>query len=85
LIRRGVILGIHYRLLKTGDHFLAMKRAKKITDLIAGIVFLLSAVVDVLMSFLTGRWKITWIIWPMSAFSLGFFIGMIETIQKNKK
>ncbi len=85
LIRRGVIMGIHNRLLKKGDHSPAMKRAEKITDLVAGIVFPLTVIVYLLISFLTGRWGITWIIWPIVGILFGIFAGTVEAIQKNKK
>lgn len=85
LITRGIIRGIHSRLLKRGDYSPEMKKVEKLTDIVGGIVFPLTAGVYLLISFLSGRWGITWIIWPIVGIMFGIFVATVEAIQKNKK
>jgi phosphate/sulfate permease len=85
LISKGVVMGGYSKLLKRGDYKPEMRKAEKANDLVAGIVFPLAAGIYLLISFLTGRWDITWIIWPVVGVIFAIFAGINEEIHKNKK
>lgn len=85
LILKGVVRGGYNKLLKRGDFKPEMRKAEKTNDLIAGIVFPLSAGIYLLVSFLTGRWDITWIIWPVVGILFAIIAGTNEELHKNKK
>ncbi|MBE0700834.1 MAG: hypothetical protein IH571_04020 [Acholeplasmataceae bacterium] len=85
LVRVGIVYGAYNQLLKRGSYSPKMVKANKTTDLVASIVFPLAVIVYLLISFLTGRWDISWIIWPVVGISFGIFAGVIEEINKNKK
>ena len=85
LISKGVLMGGYNRLLKRGDYKPEMRKAEEVNDLIAGIVFPLAASIYLLISFLTGRWDITWIIWPIVGILYAVIAGANEEIQKYKK
>lgn len=85
IISKGVVMGGYSKLLKRGSHKPEMRKAEKVTDMIAGIVFPLAAAIYLLVSFLTGRWDITWIIWPIVGIIFAIVAGTVEEIHKNKK
>jgi uncharacterized membrane protein YGL010W len=85
LIVRGVTMGIHNRLLKRGDHAPKAKKAEKLTDIVAGIVFPITVVVYLAWSFISKDWGITWIIWPIVGILFGVFAGTVESVMKNRK
>lgn len=85
LIWSGVIMSGYNQLLKRGSHTPAMQKANRLTDIVASIVFPLTAVVYLLVSFLTMRWDITWIMWPVVGICFGIFAGATEEIHKHKK
>jgi len=85
LIRRGIIQGSFSRLLKKGQYTPEMREAERKTDIVAGIVFPIALAIYLVSSFITKRWDITWIIWPIVAVIFIAFAGVIEEIQKNKK
>lgn len=85
LVWSGLIMSGYNQLLKRGSHTPAMKKANRLTDVVASIVFPLTAAIYLLVSFLTGRWDITWIMWPVVGILFGIFAGAIEEIHKHKK
>jgi hypothetical protein len=85
LIHKGTIMSCYNQLLKRGDYKPEMKKAEKTTELVAGIVFPLSIVIYLLVSFISGRWDITWIMWPVVFIVFGVIAGTIEEVHKQRK
>ncbi|MFP4177456.1 MAG: permease prefix domain 1-containing protein [Acholeplasmataceae bacterium] len=85
LVSSGVPMGGYNQALKRGDYSEAGKENERVTGIVAGIVFPVAVIVYLLTSFLTGRWDITWIIWPVVGIGFGIFAATYEEINKNKK
>lgn len=81
----GIILGGFNQLLNRGDYAPKMREANRLTDLVATIVFPLTAIVYMVLGFTTKRWDLTWIIWPAVGMTFGIFASVVEEIHKNKK
>jgi hypothetical protein len=84
LVKVGIMHGGYSQLLKIGDYQPTKKEKQKIVDLVAGIVFPLSAVIYLLWSFLGGAWTISWIIWPIVGICFGVFASIIDYMHRNK-
>jgi hypothetical protein len=84
LVANGVPMSGYNQALKQGDYSQAGKEKDRVTDIVAGIVFPLAVIVYLLTSFLTGRWDITWIIWPVVGIGFGIFAATYEEIKKNR-
>lgn len=85
LILKGVVMLSYNKLLKRGDYRPSMRKAEKTTEIIASVIFPLAAAVYLLLSFLTGRWDLTWIIWPVVGVTFGAISAGIEEYHKGKK
>lgn len=84
LVANGVPMGGYNQALKRGDYSDAGKEKDRVIDIVAGIVFPLTVIVYLLTSFLTGRWDITWIMWPVVGIGFGIFAATYEEIKKNR-
>lgn len=85
LIHRGMIQASFSRLLKKGQFTPEMREVERKQDLVAGIVFPIALMIYLAVSFITKRWDITWIIWPIVGGIFAIYAGALEEIQKNKK
>lgn len=85
LILKGVVMLSYNKLLKRGDYRPSVRKAEKTTEIIASVIFPLAAAVYLLISFLTGRWDLTWIIWPVVGVTFGAISSGIEEYHKSKK
>jgi hypothetical protein len=85
LIRRGMIQTSYSKLLKKGQYTPEMREVERKQDLVAGVVFPIALLIYLASSFITKRWDITWIIWPIVGVIFMAYAGVLEEIQKNKK
>jgi hypothetical protein len=84
IVNVGVQMGGYNQLLKRGDYRPEMKKANQIIEIVAGIVFPLTAIGYLAFSFITGAWHISWIVWPIVGILFGIFAGTMEEIHKHK-
>lgn len=54
------------RLLQEGDYTLAKKKEAPVIESVMRVYWLVFVAIYLAASFLTGRWDITWIIWPVA-------------------
>ncbi|MFU8793159.1 MAG: hypothetical protein ACNA7K_03955 [Acholeplasmataceae bacterium] len=77
LVKIGIIHGGYSQLLKLGDYQPIRKEHSKITDMVAIILFSLSATIYLSWSFLFHAWTISWVIWPIVAIMFGIFASVM--------
>lgn len=64
-------------LLEEGDY---TRTAKKLSKRIGGIYWSVATAAYLLISFLTGRWEMTWILWPVA----GVLYGIVAQFYKSR-
>ena len=79
LVRAGMINESFQKLLEEGDY---SRKKKKIENKYEGIYWPIVVAVYLLVSFLTGQWAITWIIWPIAGVLSAVIFNILES--KNK-
>ncbi len=70
------------KLLQSGEYTLEGKRASKRIGKIAGIYWPAVVAVYLGISFVTGMWNYTWIIWPVMAVLFGAVSGIVRVSMK---
>lgn len=78
IVRTSCIWGAYQTLLEEGDY---SRADKKVDRSVAPIYWLSVVVIYLAISFLTFKWHMTWIIWPVA----GVLYGLIAEIFKRKK
>ena len=83
-VSAGVLWGAFQRLLEEGDYSRKAKEKNKKLEPIAGIFWLTVTAVFLLINFISDRWDITWVIWPVAGVVFGV-VCIIAGIVKKKK
>ena len=83
-IRWGNECGSYLQLLQRGDYAPDMKKNMEKHELVGGIYWCTATAIYLGLSFLTNRWDITWIIWPVVALIYGGIACIIDYSEKKK-
>ena len=77
-VKVGMIKGSYDKLLQEGSYTMAKKKVAPILGKIAGIYWLTVQALFLAISFITGSWGSTWIIWPVA----GVMYAVVNEITK---
>lgn len=80
----GMINDSYLKLLEEGEFSREKKAEHKRNDALSGIYWCLVTAIYLLISFLTGRWDMTWVIWPVMAVLFVAVIGVANAIYGRK-
>ncbi|MBR6664395.1 MAG: helix-turn-helix transcriptional regulator [Lachnospiraceae bacterium] len=83
-IRWGNECGSYLQLLQRGDYAPDMKKNMEKHELVGGIYWCTATAIYLGISFLTNRWDITWIIWPVVALLYGGIACIINYSERKK-
>lgn len=83
LIRTGSIMESYKKLLQEGEYTTEGKKVSKAVGKIASIYWPIIVATFLGWSFITMRWDITWIIWPVAAVLFGAVTGIVRTFMKD--
>lgn len=83
-IRWGNECGSYLQLLQRGDYAPKMKKNMAKHELVGGIYWCTVTAIYLGISFLTNRWDITWIIWPVVALLYGGIACIIDYSERKK-
>ena len=75
IVKTSCIWGSFQALLEEGDY---TRTKKKVSRTVGGIYWGTATAIYLLISFLTMRWDITWVVWPVA----GIMYGVVEEIMK---
>ena len=78
IVRSSIIWGGLNMLLEEGDYTRKRKEEERKNGPIAAIYWCVAIAVYLAYSFITGRWDISWIVWPVA----GALYGAIEVIMR---
>lgn len=75
IVRTSTIWSGYQVLLEEGDY---TRQSKKVNHKIGGIYWGAATAIYLLLSFLTGRWDLTWILWPVAGVSYGIVFQILK-------
>ncbi|MDD6037732.1 MAG: helix-turn-helix transcriptional regulator [bacterium] len=81
-VRVEMVWGSYEKLLQEGDYTRKQKKTNKTLEPISSIFWSVITAIYLGVSFLTGRWDITWIIWPVTGVLFGAITGIIKMATK---
>ena len=81
-VSSGVVMGGYSRLLGEGEYAPAARKHDENEDKIGAIYWPLIVAAYLLWSFLTGKWAITWLIWPVAALVFAALTATVSAIKK---
>ena len=83
MVRAGMVMDSYKKVLQEGDYNLEGKKANRLTGKIAGIYWPIAVAIYLGWSFLTGKWEITWLVWPVAGVLFGAVTGIVRTFMKD--
>lgn len=86
-VKFGMVEGAYQRLLQEGDFAVRTKREResKAAQIFHSIYWPLIVATYLTVSFLTGRWDLTWLIWPISAAIFAVLSQIFAIVGQDKK
>jgi transcriptional regulator with XRE-family HTH domain len=83
IVKAGVVWGSYQMLLQEGDYSKLNKSNNRSNALITEIYWGVVVAGYLLWSFLTMRWEITWIVWPIAGILFGILTSILNATRKN--
>lgn len=80
MVKAGIVKGSYNQLLQVGDFSIEHKKMVNKLEPIAPVYWITVTIIYFVVSFLTDKWNITWMIWPV----VGMVFGIISIIIQNK-
>lgn len=86
-VKFGMVEGAYQRLLQEGDYTVSTKREheSKAVQIFHSIYWPLIVATYLTVSFLTERWDLTWILWPVSAVVFAILSQIFAIVGQDKK
>ena len=82
IVRSSIVWDGFHKLLEEDDYSREAKSVEKRFGWIAGSYWLLVTAGFLAWSFLSGRWDITWIVWPIAGVLYGAIYGILRALNK---
>lgn len=82
-VRWGIESSTYLQLLQRGDYTPGKKRNMSKHELVGGIYWCTVTAIYLVISFLTGRWDFTWIIWPVVAVLYGVIACIVNYSERD--
>ncbi|HAX52028.1 MAG TPA: XRE family transcriptional regulator [Lachnospiraceae bacterium] len=79
----GMIYGSYQKLLEEGDYTRSKKLESKRNDNLSKVYWCTATAIYLGTSFLTGRWEITWVIWPCAGVLYAAVCGIAAMLRKS--
>lgn len=83
IVRFGLIRSSHSLLLRLGDYQYLDDQSEKLVNAIAGIYWPIVVGGYLLWSFLSSKWDITWIVFPIAGVIFAGITSIIRAVKKN--
>ena len=78
----GMIYGGYQKLLEEGEYSREKKLTRKNTEVFAQVYWCIMVAIYLGYSFLTGKWNISWVIWPVAGVLFGALGGIVSVVRK---
>ena len=83
IVNVSIIMGSYNMLLQEGDYTAKCKKDNKKLEPVSGIYWCTVTAIYLGWSFISGRWDMTWIIWPVMAVLFGAITGIYKCLSKD--
>lgn len=80
-IHTGCIMDSYKELLQEAEFSKKAKKGNKIVDVVASILWPIVAAGYLIVSFITGDWGITWIVFPVVGILFGAFAAVVNVVK----
>ena len=81
IVRTNIIMDAMNALLEEGEYSRENKRESGRSETVMGIYWALATAIYLTVSFLTGRWDITWIVWPIAGVCCGVLAAVLRMLH----
>lgn len=85
IVRTSIILGSFKKLLQESDYSAQAKKENAVLEPMSGVYWAIVVAGYLALSFITNRWEITWVIWPIAGVLYGAFAAVIKLLCKKDK
>lgn len=85
IVRTSVIAGSFQKLLQESDYSVKAKKENAVLEPISGVYWAIVLAGYLAFSFITRRWDITWIVWPVAGVLYGALAAIIKLLCKKDK
>lgn len=82
IVRTSIISSSFNKLLQENDYSIQTKKDNAVLEPIAGIYWTLTVAGYLAWSFITDRWDLTWIVWPIAGILYGVLVSVVKIIKK---
>ncbi len=83
IVNVSVIMGSYNMLLQEGDYTAKRKKDNKKLEPVSSIYWCVATALYLGWSFISGRWDMTWIIWPVTGVLFGAITGIYRCLAKD--
>lgn len=83
-VRAGMVKESYDKLLQEGDYTVEKKAQAPFMNRIANIYWLSAVAIYLAVSLPTGRWDITWILWPIAGIMYAVVVTIVKMVIKAK-
>ena len=84
IVRTNIIMEAMQSLLEEGEFSREKKQEERRNEAIMSAYWLLATAVYLLLSFLTRRWDMTWVVWPVAGVGCGLLAAMLKVIRSRE-
>lgn len=85
LVRNGMEMESHHKLLQDGDYSREKKQAHEQFSTFPGIYWCTVTAIYLAWSFITHDWGSTWIVWPIAGVLFAAVWGFLQSVAKKKQ
>lgn len=84
IVRVNIVMNAMKMLLEEGDYSRANKHENKRNSLITEVYWMSVTAFYLLVSFLTKRWDISWLVWPVAGICYGILIAILKMMHSKE-
>ncbi len=81
IVRTSIIMEAMKSLLEEGEFSRENKHENKRNETVVSIYWMVAVAIYLLISFLTDRWDITWVVWPVAGIGCGILVAVLKVIR----
>ena len=81
IVRTSMIWDAMQALLEEGEYSRENKREERRNETIMGLYWMSATAIYLLISFLTRRWDMTWIVWPVAGVMFGVLVALLRIFR----
>lgn len=85
IVRTSIISGSFQKLLQESDYSVEVKKGNAVFEPVSGVYWAIVLAGYLAFSFITNKWGITWVVWPVAGVLYGAFATVVKLLCKKDK